>query len=135
DTNLGNETIKEFFGKQHGHLLLAESFSQIANHDPFSGKIEITLIYYRESNREILLGGTSPYTFVFTTPNFRRKRKDRGIKEIYGMMANEALFNNIYKPLYEREESFVLYIKDLVDGVGESFSGFKRYVNICMDKF
>lgn len=138
DVNLGKENIQNFFGSQHGHLLLAETFSQIAKQEPFAGKIEITLIYYREANKEILIGGTSPYTFVFTTPNFKRKRKEKGIKEIYGMIANEAIFNNNYKPLYEREESFLSYILSLknTQGISASFnSGFSEYVTNCVNRF
>lgn len=137
DSNMGKESTGAFFGKQHGHLLLSETFTQIASQEPFNGKIEITLIYYRESNRDVLMGGTSPFTFVFTTPNFKRKRREKGIKEIYGMIANEALFNNTYKQLHEREETFIRYVESLKNapGIGSSFSGFSEYVTNSLNRF
>ncbi|MEP6701275.1 MAG: hypothetical protein ABJA85_08160, partial [Bacteroidota bacterium] len=124
------ETIIKFFGDKRGHRLLAESFKQAASQFPFNNKIEITLIYYREGNIEILLGGTSPFTFVFTSPNFKRKLKEKGFKPFSGLVSNDILFDDDYKQLHERDETFIKYIESLIfsEGISESFSGITEYV-------
>jgi len=125
-----DNVILKFFGRDHGHLLLAESFKQAASQIPFNNKIEITLIYYREGNKEILVGGTSPFTFVFTSPNFKRKMHERGFRAISGLVSNDILFDSAYKELQERDDTFIKYIESLIStqGIGVSFSGFAEYV-------
>ena len=130
-----------FFGNESGHKLLAESFKQAAGQAPFNNKIEITLIYYKEGNKEILAGGTSPFTFVFTSPNFIRKLKTRDFKTIAGLVSDDILFDSDYKQLHERDESFIKYIESLVSNqtISESFKGVAEYVvntkNLYFKKF
>lgn len=125
-----NNVILNHFGIDQGHRLLAESFKQAASQAPFNNKIEITLIYYREGNKEILVGGTSPFTFVFTSPNFKRKMLERGFRAISGLVSNDILFDADYKQLHERDSAFIKYIEDLsgTEGINQSFSGFTEYV-------
>jgi len=122
--------ILKHFGNDHGHRLLAESFKQAAAQAPFNNKIEITLIYYREGNNKILVGGTSPFTFVFTSPNFKRKLHDLGFRTISGLVSNDNLFDSDYKQLHERDDSFIKYVEALAttQGIGISFSSFTEYV-------
>ena len=124
--------ILRFFGNDHGHSLLAETFKQAAAQPPFNSNntIEITLIYYREGNSEILVGGTSPFTFVFTSPNFKRKMRERGFRAISGLVSNDVLFDSDYKALHKRDEAFIKYIELLATypGISNSFSGFSEYV-------
>lgn len=125
-----DNVVLKFFGNDHGHRLLAESFKQAAAQSPFNNKIEITLIYYKEGNKEILVGGTSPFTFVFTSPNFKRKMRDRGFRSIAGLISNDILFDSDYKQLHERDDAFIKYIENLATtpGITASFSGFAEYV-------
>lgn len=125
-----DNVIRNFFGQQHGHELLAESFKQAAGQAPFNNKLEITLIYYREGNNEVLVGGTSPFSFVFTSPNFTRKHRDRGFKTIAGLVSEDILFDADYKQLHERDESFIRYVEGLVntEGISDSFRGITEYV-------
>ena len=121
---------KSFFGSDRHHGLLFESFKQAAAQEPFgSGQLEITMIYYKEGSREILIGGTSPFTFVFLSPNFKRKHREKGFKPITGLTTHQYLFSNNYKQLYERDESFIAYVQTLVQGAGKSFEKFTDYVN------
>ncbi len=124
-----DDVILGFFGLQHGHRLLAESFKQAAAQAPFNGRIEITLIYYREGEQEILLGGTSPFTFVFTSPNFKRKLRDRGFKTIPGLVSDDFLFDADYKQLHQRDEAFIKYVESLIstEGISNSFAGITEY--------
>lgn len=130
ESSQNKDKLIEFFGPQHGHRLLAESFIQASSQPPFNGKIEITLIYYKEGAKKILMGGTSPFTFVFTSPNFKRKRNEKGFHDIFGLITNDILFNTNYKQLHERDQSFIIYVESLIKspGINESFNGFSEYV-------
>lgn len=125
-----DNVILNFFGQQHGHQLLAESFKQAAGQAPFDNRLEITFIYYREGNNEVLVGGTSPFSFVFTSPNFTRKLRERGFKTIAGLVSEDILFDSDYKQLHERDESFIKYVESLVNtqGIADSFRGITEYV-------
>ena len=126
-----------FFGSGAGHKLLAESFKQAASQEPFNNKIEITLIYYKENGKEILIGGTSPFTLVFTSPNFKRKMKDKEFKRIAGLVTDDYLFDNDYKQLQERDGAFIKYIENLKSEMGnkKSFEGFIDYVSKTKNRY
>ncbi|MCA0447293.1 MAG: hypothetical protein LCH54_13800 [Bacteroidetes bacterium] len=141
-----DEQIRKFFGKDHGHILLAESFKQACFFDarhpeeanqPFKNKIEITFIYYKEANKEILMGGTSPFTFVFTTPNFKRKLREKSFKPLVGLVSNDILFDSNYTPLQDRDPSFIKYVESLSgsEGISKSFEGFQEYVTNSKKRF
>jgi len=119
------------FGDRAGHKLLATSFRQAANQYPFNRKVEITLIYYREGTKEVLIGGTSPFTFVFTSPNFKRKLSERAFKPVQGMVSDDILFDSQYLQLHDRDSSFIKYVENLVNtpGIGDAFSGIAEYVS------
>lgn len=127
----------EHFGTKPGHKLLTHSFKQAANQAPFNGRISITLIYYLEGNDEILVGGTSPFTFVFVSPNFRRKMKQKGFKVIRGLTTGDTLFDSNYLQLHERDASFIKYVQGLANTVGidSSFDGFNEYVTNTARRF
>ncbi|OCX54272.1 hypothetical protein BEL04_08420 [Mucilaginibacter sp. PPCGB 2223] len=120
-----------YFGERPGHRLLATSFQQAASQYPFSQKIDITLIYYKEGSKEVLIGGTSPFTFVFTSPNFKRKMRERGFRPVRGMVSDDVLFDSQYLQLQERDSAFVKYLEQLVNtpGIGDSFKGIAEYVS------
>ena len=132
-----NDVSSSFFGSADGHRLLAKSFEQASDQAPFNKRIEITLIYYIENNKEVLMGGTSPFTFVFTTPNFKRKLKERGFNEIPGLKSLDYLFDTDYLQLHERDESFIKYIESLANtqGTGTFFNGFSEYVTATRAHF
>lgn len=125
-----NDEAINHFGDRNGHKLLATSFQQAAGQYPFNRRIDITLIYYKESGKEVLIGGTSPFTFVFTSPNFKRKMRERGFKTIKGMVSDEILFDSKYLQLQERDSTFIRYIDGLTKTpcIGDSFNGIADYV-------
>jgi len=132
-----NDTSGSFFGNADGHKLLSKSFEQASDQAPFNKRIVITLIYYIENNKEVLMGGTSPFTFVFTTPNFKRKLKERGFNDIPGLKSLDYLFDTDYLQLHERDESFIKYIESLgnAQGTGTFFKGFSDYVTATRAHF
>lgn len=126
-----NDNSENFFGSNaNGHKLLAKSFEQAADQQPFNKRIEITLIFYKEHDKEVLIGGTSPFTFVFTTPNFKRKLKERKFKPINGLKTNNILFDSDYLQLQDRDAAFIKYIEALSTSrdITENFAGFTEYV-------
>lgn len=132
-----NDVASSFFGAADGHRLLSKSFAQASEQAPFQKSIEITLIYYLENNKEVLMGGTSPFTFVFTTPNFKRKLKERGFNDIPGLKSLDYLFDTDYLQLHERDESFIKYIESLANTqrTGTFFKGFSDYVTATRAHF
>lgn len=132
-----NESVAQFFGNHTGHVLLSKSFEQAADQAPFNKRIELTLVFYKENNKEVLLGGTSPFTFVFTSPNFKRKFKERGFKAINGLTSNSVLFSSAYQQLHERDKSFIKYIQALADKTGANpfFNGFREYVTYTVKHY
>jgi len=126
-----NDAAATFFGStSNGHRLLAKSFEQAADQKPFNKRIEITLIFYKENEKEVLIGGTSPFTFVFTSPNFKRKLRDRKFKPVHGLVSNDILFDSKYLQLHERDAAFIKYVESLsnTQGIPEHFAGFAEYV-------
>ncbi len=126
-----NEGAPHFFGSvSNGHKLLAKSFEQAADQKPFNKRIEITLIYYKEQEKEVLIGGTSPFTFVFTSPNFKRKLRERRFKPVSGLVSNDTLFDTDYLQLHERDAAFIKYIEILkpTENIENTFAGFLEYV-------
>lgn len=125
------------FGDRVGHKLLATSFKQAASQYPFNKKIDLTLIYYKEGGKEVLIGGTSPFTFVFTSPNFKRKMRERGFKAIKGLVSDDILFDSAYLQLHERDRSFIKYLEILTNtpGIGDSFKGIAEYVSNTFKRY
>jgi hypothetical protein len=91
-------------GDGHPHKLLADSLEMF-----FTGKFadvqEIILIYYKN----ILLGGTSPLTVFFTSPNWQRDMQEQNI--VLSSAANgDVFFDMDYYPLYKRDPMFVKFM-------------------------
>lgn len=120
------------FGDRPGHKLLNESFAQAIKHAPFNGSLSITLIYYKEEMKHpVLIGGTSPYTFVFTAPNFKENLKKNGCSDINGLITGDKLFDNEYKGLNERDAGFIQYVNELSklgEEQSEYFESIDKYV-------
>ena len=97
-------------------------------------KDEITLIEYDG----ILLGGLSPFTLVYTSPNLRREIKARreGDKEFdFSSNDNKSFCDNTPRSLSERSVDFQEYVKQLIANSDvmrlseSSFCEFKSYVD------
>ena len=124
-------------GESHPHYLLGKSLEQIF-FDPigsgFTGTSSIFLIYYENK----LLGGTSPLTLVFTSPNWARYIKDREILEVPGSTDGDVFFDSSYRPLHLRDKAFVEYIYKLQTVYRSAFDkadGLRRYINKTIDLY
>ncbi|GEM_PF-1156240 len=101
---------------------------------------KIYLFKWRISNgTEIILGGTSPITLVYTSPNVRRRLQAAG-QEFYGGAGNRLFDNHRHTPLYMRSKDFreFMYTYWLTDLSGvESLRSTEiyRYINNCHVQF
>jgi hypothetical protein len=84
---------------------IKQAKAQINNYSDFK------LIYYKFSETDkVLLGATSPLTFVYTSPNLQRDLNGRKIK---GFKKDDFLFDDRYLKLNERHELFISYFLSL----------------------
>lgn len=94
---------------RHAHQILAKAL-ELDFRNELGTLQQFTLIYYKGA----LLGGTSPLSLVFTSPNWEQERQNKFIdppKSTTGRM----LFQNEYVPLQDRDTAFVTYLRRLYD--------------------
>lgn len=109
----------------HPHKLLAASLDLFFT-NKFSDVQDITLIYYND----ILLGGTSPFTVFFTSPNWHREMEENGI--FLKSPTGEKYFDLNFEPLHKRDKVFVEYIWKFYlshrSVLNEKCDGFSTYI-------
>ena len=110
-------------GQRHSHQILAKALDLDLRGD-LANLYQFTLIYYKGA----LLGGTSPLTLVFTSPNWEQERQNKYI-ESPRSTNGRVFFQNEYVSLAERDEAFVTYLRRLYDQFnGQLLGGFKEYL-------
>jgi hypothetical protein len=118
-------------GEKHPNYLLGRSFEQIFSdreNNGFANTGSIFLIYYENE----LLGGTSPLTLFFTSPNWSRKIKDGVIANVPQSTDGDVFFDQDLRPLHSRDEAFVKYLVTLCRQHPEAFkkaAGLRKYIN------
>lgn len=122
----GNITALKGSGSK-GHKILGKSLENFALN---LGVKDIYLIYYNG----VLIGGTSPFTLVYTSPNWRRVKN---ITNACGLAGNQ-LFpdysqpNTVATPLYKRDLGFrtmlTRYYVAFCDVPGMSATSFFKYI-------
>lgn len=72
---------------------------------------DIYLFYWKSANaqtltpQEVLIGGTSPFTLVFTSPNWKRKMAEKGLS--FRRLDGSSMFSDIdIRPLVRRDAKF-----------------------------
>jgi len=125
--------------KNKGHVLLGDSLNMALGRtsetkdSPMQGCSEFFLIYYEN----ILLGGTSPLTLVFTSPNLRHKLRNKGIT--LRNTAGQILFgDNEANPLHYRSEAFRIFLQRIRYAFGDeldnlNFREFRKYIAASAD--
>lgn len=116
-----NENIEwlQSKGELHPHNLLAKSLSQIFHdelNEAFRTTQSIFLIYYENK----LLGGTSPLTVFFTTPNWKRFITDKQLAAHPLTSDGRQLFAEP-RSLARRDSGFVKYVYELFRSNGDFF--------------
>jgi len=109
----------------HPHRLLADSLELFFT-NKFSNVQDITLIYYKD----ILLGGTSPFTVFFTSPNWHREMEENRI--VIASTTGDVYFDLDYTPLHLRDKMFVEFIWKFYLShrsiLNEKCDGFSTYI-------
>ncbi|RIV18128.1 hypothetical protein DYU11_29680 [Fibrisoma montanum] len=95
--------------RRHPHAVLAKALELDMRHD-LADLQNLTLIYYKGA----LLGGTSPLTLVFTSPNWEQERQNKFLDPPKSS-TGRTLFQNEYVPLENRDRTFVTYLSRLFD--------------------
>jgi hypothetical protein len=124
-------------GDTHPHYILGKSLEQIffdRFESAFTGLDSIFLIYYENK----LMGGTSPLTLVFTSPNWSRYLSDNQILNTPQSTDGDIFFDDHYRALHERNKDFVEYIYKLLLVYKRSFekaAGFRKYINKTIELY
>jgi len=124
-------------GENHPNNLLAKSFEQIffdRGSPRFNGTESIFLIYYENK----LVGGTSPLTLFFTSPNWSRYIDDGLIANIPVSADGDTFFDNDYRALHERDKAFVEFLYKLYLQNRNAFNrceGLRKYINKTIDTY
>lgn len=110
-----------------GHQVLGKSLENFALN---LGVKDIYLIYYNG----VLIGGTSPFTLVYTSPNWQRVKN---ITNACGLAGNQLFpdysqLNTVATPLYKRDLGFrtmlTRYYVAFCDVPGMSATSFFKYI-------
>lgn len=105
----------------HPHRLLGDTLRRFLDEKEFTGMNDITLIYYQG----MLVGGTSPFTLFFTSPNWRRMVVERNLK--LTMDASDDLFDDDLKALHQRDPQFQAFLYKLVKANPTFFENAKEF--------
>lgn len=101
---------------------------------------KIYLFKWKTSNgEEIILGGTSPITLVYTSPNVRRRLKEAGLA-FNGGAGNRLFDNSRHTPLYKRSKEFreflyTYWLTDLKKVTSLTTTQIYSYINNCNVQF
>lgn len=101
---------------------------------------KIYLFKWITSNgEEIILGGTSPITLVYTSPNVRRRLKEAGLA-FNGGAGNRLFDNSRHTPLYKRSKEFreflyTYWLTDLSKVHNLTNTEIYSYINNCNVQF
>lgn len=104
---------------------------------PFS---KIYLFKWKTDNgKEIILGGTSPITLVYTSPNIRRRLKEVAV-QFYGGAGNRLFDISRPTPLYKRSKDFrefmyTYWLTDLSMVPALTNTQIYKYINNCEVQF
>ena len=124
-------------GEEHPNSLLAKSLEQIffdEKNEKYADVESIFLIFYENK----LLGGTSPLTLFFTSPNWSRYIADGLIANVPRAVDGDIFFDNEYRALHERDLGFVEYLYKLYLQNRTAFNkaeGLRKYINKTVDTF
>ena len=144
-----NLVVRNWNAEQQIHCLLADGDvrhaklakvikDEITLHPQFKN---IYLFYWRTPinasssiPQEFLIGGTSPLTLVFTSPNWKRIIKEKGLS--FSRLDGTALFSdNVIKPLVARDNHFkrMLYRNFMAyqGSFVQNCPSFESYIQTC----
>lgn len=133
--NFGSDCDALNQSNTQGHRELGRALSAPHDlHSPIQVIRDINEVYIFTWNGEII-GGTSPKTIVYTSPNLKEAIKD---EHFVGDQGNELFNNNVSTPLYQRTEAFrrFMYIYFMKDMNGKNnIHAIKKYIENSRDNY
>lgn len=119
--------------KPNGHKVLANSLKMEMDKPRFSKMAEIVLIFYKNK----LLGGTSPLTVFFTSPNWQREMKNQNWT--LTSTTEDNYFDDTITPLHQRDIDFqrfmVKFYQRNKDILHDQFSGIAQYIDYYLKTY
>ncbi|MGV3767469.1 MAG: hypothetical protein ACO1NW_15140 [Chitinophagaceae bacterium] len=118
-------------GEQHPNFLLGKALKQIfkdKSNPAFYDTSSIFLIFYGKH----LLGGTSPLTMFFTTPNWSRYVAEGEVVNRPQSADGKLFFDHNYRALHERDREFIKYVYKLAQensATLKQMKGFRIYLD------
>lgn len=116
----------------HAHKMLASAL-EIFFDDQFKDADNIAFIYYKD----ILIGGTSPLTLLFTSPNWKREAIENNI--IIKSPTGDTYFDEKYISLNKRDRAFVEYMWKYYLAhqsiLNERCTGLSSYIRNAVEKY
>ena len=107
--NANNQIAELSNDGDHKHTKLAQVLRDELNVNPKFQ--DIYLFYWKSANaqtvtpQEVLIGGTSPFTLVFTSPNWKRKMAEKGLS--FRRLDGSNMFSDTdIRPLVHRDTKF-----------------------------
>lgn len=98
--------------KNHGDQVLADSLElSIGQNELFNTSLFI--IEYKG----IVLGGTSPFTMVYTSPNLRREISQKGLATEFSSNQKQEFFSHRLYSIDQRPKEFKAYLQQLYNHV------------------
>ncbi len=120
-------------GEGHPHRLLADSLEMFFT-GHFANVQQTTLIYYKN----ILLGGTSPLTVFFTSPNWQREMQENKLI-LSGTTNGDVFFDMDYCPLHKRDSMFIEFIYKYYlankSFLHQNCEGFASYIRNAIERY
>lgn len=117
------------------HHTLSQVLKIFFNREPYNQLSQIVFIFFKGH----LVGGTSPLTLVFTSPNWKRKLVEYGfLGDTKFKTGNEnVLFDDTSYSIFKRELGFQKFVFSLFTGYKKEFSvyskGIFKYVSSAME--
>ena len=120
-------------GALPSHQLLGKTLEMFAQDNRFKPLDKLYFIFFRGQ----LLGGTSPLTLFFTSPNWRRIVQDNNWK--LKSSTRDVFFDNELAPLHKRSATFKEFIYKFRQAYStefvELFPALEKYIRQSLDRY
>lgn len=115
--------------RPHGHNLLGNSLQMFLDKERFAALTDIIFIYYKNK----LVGGTSPLTVFFTSPNWLREMKNQGW--VLASTTEDNYFDDSITPLHLRDKEFQRFFMKFYERNRDAFHTQFQAIGIYVDLY
>jgi hypothetical protein len=112
-----------------GHILLGKSLEMFMDKPRFQSLTDIVFIYYKNK----LLGGTSPLTVFFTSPNWAREMRNQGW--VLASTTDDNYFDDSIAPLHIRDIEFQKFFLKFYERNRDAFHTQFQALGIYIDLY